>query len=103
MIKAKKIADIILKLKEVTDTIIVCNDGSSDLTKQISEENGAIVISHEKNEGYGSAIRTIFLKAKELEADMLITFDADGQHRVEDIDKAIHYLEMIKQRDYGTK
>ena len=22
---------------------------------------------------------------------------------VEDIDKAIHYLEMIKQRDYGTK
>jgi glycosyltransferase involved in cell wall biosynthesis len=85
----EKIADIILKLKEVTDTIIVCNDGSSDLTKQISEENGAIVISHEKNEGYGSAIRTIFLKAKELEADMLITFDADGQHRIEDIDKVI--------------
>tara|TARA_B110000014_G_scaffold132624_1_gene91625 strand:+ start:372 stop:1256 length:885 start_codon:yes stop_codon:yes gene_type:complete len=85
----EKIADIILKLKEVTDTIIVCNDGSSDLTKQISEENGAIVVSHEKNEGYGSAIRTIFLKAKELEADMLITFDADGQHRIEDIDKVI--------------
>ena len=85
----EKIADIILKLKEVTDTIIVCNDGSSDLTKQISEENGAIVVSHEKNEGYGAAIRTIFLKAKELEADMLITFDADGQHRIEDIDKVI--------------
>ena len=85
----EKIADIILKLKEVTDTIIVCNDGSSDLTKQISEENGAIVVSHEKNEGYGSAIRTIFLKAKELEADMLITFDADGQHRIADIDKVI--------------
>ena len=86
----EKIADIILKLKEVTDTIIVCNDGSSDLTKQISEENGAIVISHEKNEGYGSAIRTIFLKAKELEADMLITFDADGQHRIEDINSIMN-------------
>ena len=41
---------------------------------------GAIVINHEKNLGYGSAIKSIFLKAKEIEADILITFDADGQH-----------------------
>jgi len=35
--------------------------------------------------GYGSAIRSIFLKAKELQADILVTFDADGQHRVVDV------------------
>ncbi len=87
--EAKNIASIILKLKSITDTVIVCDDGSSDLTSEISRKIGAIVVSHERNQGYGAAIRTIFLKAKELEADILITFDADGQHRVEDIEKVI--------------
>jgi glycosyltransferase involved in cell wall biosynthesis len=89
----KNIAKIILKLQEVTDKIIVCNDGSSDLTGKIAEKMGAIVINHEKNMGYGAAIRSIFLKSKELDANVLVTFDADGQHRVEDITKI---LEPIK-------
>ena len=81
----KNIASIILKLKKITNTIIVCNDGSSDLTSVIAEELGAIVINHSKNLGYGAAIRSIFLKAKEMNSDILVTFDADGQHRIEDI------------------
>ena len=83
----KNIATIITKLADVTDTIIVCNDGSSDLTSDIAEKMGAFVINHEKNLGYGAAIRSIFLKAKELDGDILVTFDADGQHRIEDIEK----------------
>lgn len=85
----KNIAAIILKLKEISKNIIVCNDGSSDLTAQIAESVGAIVINHTKNLGYGASIRSIFLKAKEMNADMLVTFDADGQHRVEDIQRVI--------------
>ena len=81
----KNIAAIITKLKKITDIIIVCNDGSSDLTGKIAEELGAIVINHEENKGYGTAIRSIFLKAKEMNFENLITFDADGQHRIEDI------------------
>ena len=83
----KNIAGIITKLADITDTIIVCNDGSSDLTSDIAEKMGASVINHEKNLGYGAAIRSIFLKAKELDGDILVTFDADGQHRIEDIEK----------------
>ena len=83
----KNIAAIITKLADVTDTIIVCNDGSSDLTSDIAEKMGAFVINHKKNLGYGAAIRSIFLKAKELDGDILVTFDADGQHRIEDIEK----------------
>ncbi len=85
----KNIASIITKLRNITETIIVCNDGSSDLTSEISERMGAIVINHEKNLGYGGAIRSIFLKAKELDGDVLVTFDADGQHRIEDIENVI--------------
>ena len=83
----KNIASIITKLLDVTDTIIVCNDGSNDLTSEIAEKMGAVVINHEKNLGYGGAIRSIFLRAKEMEGDILVTFDADGQHRIEDIEK----------------
>ena len=83
----KNIAAIITKLADITDTIIVCNDGSSDLTSDIAEKMGAFVINHEKNLGYGAAIRSIFLKAKELNGDILVTFDADGQHRIEDVEK----------------
>ena len=82
----KNIASIITKLMNITDSIIVCNDGSSDLTSEIAEKLGAVVINHKKNLGYGAAIRSIFLKAKELDGDILVTFDADGQHRIEDIE-----------------
>jgi len=83
----KNIAAIIAKLADIADSLIVCNDGSSDLTSDIAEKMGAFVINHEKNLGYGAAIRSIFLKAKELNGDILVTFDADGQHRIEDIEK----------------
>lgn len=85
----EKIAGIILKLKKITDKIIVCDDGSSDMTGEIAQNLGAIVITHPKNMGYGAGIRSIFLKAKEIQADILVTFDADGQHRVEDIQQVI--------------
>ena len=81
----KNIAGIISKLKKYADTIIVCDDGSTDLTGKISEELGTIVITHEKNKGYGASINSLFLKAKELKTNVFVTFDADGQHRVEDI------------------
>lgn len=85
----KNIASVILKLKKITDKIIVCNDGSSDLTGLIAEKMGAIVINHTRNIGYGEAIRSLFVKASDMNTDVLVTFDADGQHRVEDIDHVI--------------
>lgn len=85
----KNIASIIMKLKKVSDQIIVCNDGSTDLTGPIAEKMGAILVTHPKNLGYGSAIRSIFTKFMELDASILVTFDADGQHRVEDIKDVI--------------
>jgi len=79
------IGKIIITLKKITNDIIVCDDGSSDLTREIAEGLGAKVISHTKNMGYGEAIKSIFNEAKKKESNILVTFDADGQHRPEDI------------------
>jgi len=81
----KNIAKIIVGLKKVADQIIVCDDGSTDSTSIIAESLGAIIIKHPKNLGYGSAIRSIFLKAREINSEILVTIDADGQHKIEDI------------------
>ena len=81
----KNIASIIQKLSQVADTVIVCDDGSTDNTAKIAEKMGAIVITHQQNLGYGGAIRSLFLKARELDSDMLVTLDSDGQHRISDV------------------
>jgi glycosyltransferase involved in cell wall biosynthesis len=89
----KNIASIISRLKVFTDSIIVCDDGSSDMTAKIAEDMGAILIKHPKNLGYGAAIRTIFLKAKDLESDILVTLDGDGQHEIVDVEKILKPIE----------
>jgi len=89
----KNIAKIIVNLQKLSNGIIVCDDGSSDTTGLIAEKLGVTVIHHERNKGYGAALRSIFLKAKDLDADILVTFDADGQHQVNDISKILEPIE----------
>jgi len=91
--EGKNIASIIAQLKKKYALIIVCDDGSSDFTSIIAEEMGAIVIKHKKNLGYGAAIRSLFLKAQELDCDILVTFDSDGQHKISDIESVIQPIE----------
>ena len=94
----KNIGKIIESLKAVSDSIIICDDGSEDSTYNIAKQNDAIVIKHEKNLGYGAAIKSIFKKCSEIDTDVLITFDADGQHRVKDIQTVLKPI-IEKQAD----
>ncbi len=92
----KNISEIIKNLQKITNKIIVCDDGSSDSTATIAKEMGALVIKHETNLGYGAAIRSIFLKAREEKSEFLITLDSDGQHRIEDISTVLDPLKTGK-------
>ena len=85
----ENIAKIIVQLQKITDSILVCDDGSTDLTGEIAEKMGAEVVKHTKNLGYGAAVGSLFNKALEVDADVLVTFDADGQHRIEDINSVL--------------
>ena len=85
----KNIGPIVAKLKKKYDQVIVCDDGSSDMTETIALSLGAHVVKHDKNLGYGSAIKTIFNESRKLECDVLVTFDADGQHQISEIDSVL--------------
>jgi glycosyltransferase involved in cell wall biosynthesis len=76
----RTIAKLVLEAQKFVDVVLVCDDGSTDMTAEIAERMGADVIRHEKNLGYGRALKTLFTMARELNVDALVTLDADGQH-----------------------
>lgn len=79
---------VITALRHV-DAVICIDDGSSDSSARIAEACGALVIRHRVNRGYGGALKTLFVKAKEMNVDALVVLDSDGQHRSEDIPKLL--------------
>jgi glycosyltransferase involved in cell wall biosynthesis len=81
----KTIARVVLEAQKHADVVVVCDDGSTDLTRKIAERLGADVIRHEGNMGYGIAIKSLFERARELGADVLVTLDGDGQHEPAEI------------------
>jgi len=85
----KNIGSIVAKLKKKYDHVVVCDDGSSDMTQTIASSLGAVVVKHPTNLGYGAAINTIFNEARKIDGDVLVTFDADGQHKISDIDSVL--------------
>lgn len=83
------IARVILEAQKFSDKVIVCDDGSIDYTAKIAESLGADVVRHEKNGGYGASIKSLFVRAQELNADVFVTLDADGQHEPNEIPNVI--------------
>ena len=81
----KIIKDIINSLLKKFSNVIVVNDGSNDRTLEIINDIDIKVLSHEINLGVGAAVQTGFDYVTKIpNAKAVITFDADGQHLVDD-------------------
>lgn len=65
--------------------IVVVDDGSTDGTDEEALRAGATVLRHIVNRGAGAATRTGLEYAKKNKYNLLISYDADGQHSPEDI------------------
>ena len=81
----RSIAKMVLGCKKYVDQVVVVDDGSSDATAEIAEALGAYVVRHEKNGGYGAALRSCFETARALGADRMVIIDSDGQHDASEI------------------
>jgi glycosyltransferase involved in cell wall biosynthesis len=118
--ESNKIKNVVSKVSQFVDKVIVCDDGSNDNTKNEAEEAGAYVIRHEKNMGKGAAMKSLFEFAKNANTDVVVTIDADGQFIPSEIPKIINPIitqnmdvvigyrfddktEMPKYRKFGNK
>jgi glycosyltransferase involved in cell wall biosynthesis len=90
------IAKIVLLTKKYVDKVIVCDDGSMDMTGELAVELGASLIKHVERKGYGAAIRSLFSEALKMGADIVVSLDGDGQHDPHEIPKIV---EPIREGD----
>ncbi|WP_087035390.1 HAD-IA family hydrolase [Thermococcus litoralis] len=74
--------DLLQYFKE--EEIVVVNDGSRDKTREVAQEKGVVVLTHLVNRGLGGALGTGIRYALLKGAELILTFDADGQHLVDD-------------------
>lgn len=87
------IADVVRSLNGVVDEIIVVDDGSGDASGKLARDAGARVLRHRINRGQGAALQTGTEAALRRGADIVVHFDADGQHDVGDIARLIEPLQ----------
>jgi glycosyltransferase involved in cell wall biosynthesis len=83
------IGSVVLKTRKQVDTVIVVDDGSTDLTAEIAEAAGAIVVRHESRQGKGTALNTGLRLVRELEPAAVVMLDADGQHLPEEVPQVL--------------
>jgi glycosyltransferase involved in cell wall biosynthesis len=89
----KNIGGVVVRALNYVDRVVVCDDGSSDLTGDIAKGLGAVVVRHERNMGYGAALKSSFQEALRLGADIVVTLDGDGQHDPREIPGLVRRLE----------
>ena len=83
--EAKVIADVVADVTATGHRVVVVDDGSPDQTAERAAQAGATVIRHPINLGQGAALQTGLDYALAQGANVVVTFDADGQHRAADI------------------
>ena len=84
---------VLAQLGETSYQVVVIDDGSSDNTGTIAQAHTPHFIRHLVNRGQGAALQTGIEYALLHGANIIATFDADGQHRIEDMDRMIRAVE----------
>jgi glycosyltransferase involved in cell wall biosynthesis len=88
--EAEHLSHLLNLIPSVVSEVIVVDDGSTDETAQVAQNNGARLIQHRHNQGKGAAMISGIQKAA---GDVVVFMDADLQHHPEDIERLVKPLE----------
>jgi len=83
------IADVVRPLVGAGYAVVVVDDGSGDGTGGLARTAGAETVRHAVNRGQGAALQSGLRYALDRGARILVTFDADGQHAVDDLPRLL--------------
>ncbi len=98
--EARMVGAVVAELRSAGYPVVVVDDGSSDGTAAVAAAAGGMVVRHPINLGQGASIQTGLEVALEADAQVIVTFDADGQHRVADIEPLCQAL-TARQADFA--
>ena len=90
--EAAMVGRVVTEARHAGYRIVVVDDGSKDATAQAARAAGATVIQHPFNLGQGAALQSGIDLALANGAEVIVTFDADGQHGVADISRLAEAL-----------
>lgn len=91
--EAKVLGAVVKELRETFQNVVVVDDGSTDRTGAVARRSGATLVPHPLNLGQGAALQTgIEYALRDPGTRFFVTYDADGQHRVEDAKRMIDYI-----------
>ena len=91
--EAQVIGPVISELRRRYSDVVAVDDASQDDTANIAERAGAVVLRHLINRGQGASLKTGIDYALQHGAEAVVTFDADGQHSVDDVAKLLAPIE----------
>ncbi len=95
--EAQYVDEILAQVTAYAPSVLVVNDGSSDATgERLQNWPEVHVVTHEKNQGYGAALKSAFRFAIENDYEFLVTLDCDGQHQPKRIPR---FVEACKNAD----
>lgn len=94
--EAPVVRGVIESLREFFPNVVGVDDGSTDGSADELRGGGARLVRHPINLGAGAAYQTgVEFALRDAGADLFVTFDADGQHRVEDAVAMVEYMRTV--------
>lgn len=98
------VARVLDEVRRYSDEVLVVDDGSTDgTTELLARRDDILLVTHERNAGYGAALRSAFEFAQRAEYDVLVTIDCDGQHEPQRIPQFVERcrdVEMVSGSRY---
>ena len=87
------IGKAVVKLSSLGDEIVVCDDGSTDMTEEIARKLGCKIVKHPRQLGVSDSITSLFLAARRLQAETLLTISPDSDVKMEEISRLLEAVE----------